>query len=65
MKMQVFILSNFDCPSCQQAEETLQNLYNKYNNKINFKFVYFSDYIDKDAIDYLEDVIIEEFNLKN
>lgn len=49
-KMEVFILSDFNCPSCQQAEETLQNLYNKYNNKVNFKFVYFSDYIDKDAL---------------
>ncbi|MFW5803984.1 MAG: DsbA family protein, partial [bacterium] len=44
------VVSDFGCISCQKAEIELQKLYKKYNKKVNFKFVYFSDYIDKSAI---------------
>ena len=46
----VYIVSDFSCISCQKAEIELQELYKKYNKEVNFKFVYFSDYIDKSAI---------------
>lgn len=46
----VYIVSDFSCISCQKAEIELQKLYRKYNKKVNFKFVYFSDYINKSAI---------------
>lgn len=46
----VYIVSDFSCTSCQKAEIELQKLYEKYNKEVNFKFVYFSDYINKSAI---------------
>ncbi|MCD6111937.1 MAG: thioredoxin domain-containing protein [Bacteroidales bacterium] len=49
-RTEVVIVTDFTCPACQQAEQELKNLYEKYNNKVNFKFVYFSDYIDKSAL---------------
>ncbi len=48
--VEVYIISDFSCISCQKAEIELQKLYKKYNKKVNFRFVYFSDYIDKSAI---------------
>ena len=47
---EVYIISDFSCTSCQKVETELQKLYTKYNNRVNFRFVYFSDYIDKSAI---------------
>ena len=35
---------------CQKSEKILKTLYKKYNNKVNFKFVYYSNYIDKSAL---------------
>ncbi len=47
---EVFIISDFNCPACQKAEKELNKLYEKYNNDVNFKFVFYSDYIDKGAL---------------
>jgi predicted DsbA family dithiol-disulfide isomerase len=46
----VYIISDYRCPACQKAEEILTSLSLKYNNSVNFRFVYYSDYIDKSAI---------------
>lgn len=46
----VLVISDFSCTSCQKAEKTLKNLYEKYTDRVNFKFVYFSDYIDKSVL---------------
>lgn len=48
--IEVLIVSDFACPSCQNAEKQLKELYMKYNNKVLFKFVYFSAYIGKSAL---------------
>ena len=42
--------NNFKCPACQKAENSLKKLYNKYNNEVKFKFIYFRDYIGDDAL---------------
>jgi len=42
---EVYIISDFKCYSCLKAENELKKIITKYNNKIKFKFVYFSDYI--------------------
>jgi len=49
-KIQVYIISDYKCPSCQKAENILNYLYKKYYNEVNFKFIYFSDYIGDDAL---------------
>jgi len=49
-KTEVIIISDFKCPSCQKAEKALKELYSKYNNKVNFKFVFYSYYIDKSIL---------------
>jgi len=49
-KVTVYIISDFRCSSCQETEKTLRKIYNKYNNKIKFAFIYYSGYIDKDAL---------------
>lgn len=46
----VFVISDFACPACQNAEKTLANLQEKYSNKVNFRFVYFSDYFSNSAL---------------
>ena len=37
------------CSACQRIEKRIRKIYEKYNNKVNFKFVYFSDYISEAA----------------
>ena len=46
----VYIVSDFKCHSCQKAEKQLSYLYEKYTKDVEFKFVYFSGYIDEDAL---------------
>lgn len=48
--LEVYIISDFNCVSCQKIKIELEKLYKKYNKRVNFRFVYFSDYIDKSAI---------------
>lgn len=47
---EVFVITDFMCPACQQAEKELKKLYRKYNNTVNFRFVTFSSYIGKSAL---------------
>ena len=49
-EINVYIVSDFKCHSCQKAEKKLKHLYEKYNKIVNFKFVYFSGYIDDAAL---------------
>lgn len=74
--VELLIISDFTCPSCQVAEKQLEKLYVKYNNKVTFKFVYFSDYIGKSAsackaaekqnqFKKMHDIIFENNNLLN
>ena len=46
----VYIISDFKCPVCQKAEQTVQRFIQKYKNTINFRFIIASDYIDKGAL---------------
>jgi predicted DsbA family dithiol-disulfide isomerase len=46
----VYIISDFNCPSCQSIEEQLLSIINKYQNQVSFKFVYYSNYIDKSIL---------------
>jgi len=46
----VYIISDYLCPTCQKSEKILKKLITKYNNKVDFRFVYYSSYIDKPAI---------------
>ena len=48
--LKVYVISDFGCNSCINAETKLRKLYEKYYKRVNFRFVYFSDYIDKSAI---------------
>jgi protein-disulfide isomerase len=46
----VYVISDYKCPKCQEVEKKLKFLYKKYKNKVSFRFVYFSPYIDKLAL---------------
>jgi len=74
--VELLIISDFTCSYCQNAEKQLEKLYKKYNNKVIFKFVYFSDYIGKSALacvaaakqnkfKEMHDIIFENTNLLN
>ncbi len=43
----VFIISDFNCPSCQNIEKKLLSTINKYRDQVSFKFVYYSKYVDE------------------
>jgi len=46
----VYIISDYKCPACRKAEEKLDKIYKKYINKVEFRFVYFSSYIDRPGL---------------
>ncbi|MDA3818653.1 MAG: thioredoxin domain-containing protein [Prolixibacteraceae bacterium] len=46
----IYIISDYRCPACQYIHKDITSLFTKYNNSVNFRFVYYSDYIDKSAI---------------
>ncbi len=46
----VYIFSDYLCPSCQKSEKILSKLFAKYSTKVNFYFVFYSSYIDKTAL---------------
>ncbi|MBU1012036.1 MAG: thioredoxin domain-containing protein [Bacteroidetes bacterium] len=48
--IEVYIISDFECPSCIKAEKILSGLYKKYSNKVNFKYTYFSGYIGSSGL---------------
>lgn len=46
----VYIISDYNCHACQNAEKRLRKIINKYGQFVSFRFVYFSEYIDKKAL---------------
>jgi 2-hydroxychromene-2-carboxylate isomerase len=44
-KVTVYIISDYECSTCQQTEPILQQLIDKYTTQINFKYVYLSSYV--------------------
>lgn len=46
----VYIISDYDCPTCQFIEPKLNKIIENYKNKVNFRYVYFSEYISKKAL---------------
>lgn len=46
----VYIISDYNCHACQNAEKRLRKIINKYGLLVSFRFVYFSEYIDKKAL---------------
>ena len=49
-KIDVFIISSFNCPACQRVQPKMKKIIKKYNNFVNFKFIYFADYVSNSAI---------------
>jgi len=47
LKNIVYIISDYKCPACRKAEKKLEKIFKKYKNRLEFRFVYFSSYIDK------------------
>jgi len=46
----VYIISDFDCPACQLIDNKINKIIEKYKYKVNFRYVYFSEYISKKAL---------------
>lgn len=46
----VYIISDYKCPSCRKAESKVKKIIAKFNNNVEFRFVYHSSYIDKVAL---------------
>lgn len=46
----VYIISDYNCTACQNANKRISKIINKYRQIVNFRFVYFSEYIDKKAL---------------
>ncbi|NQU87907.1 MAG: thioredoxin domain-containing protein [Mariniphaga sp.] len=49
-KIVVYLISDYDCPSCQHIEPKINKIINKYENKVNFRFVVFGEYISNKAL---------------
>ncbi len=49
-KLIVYIISDYNCRACQNAEKRLRKIIAKYGKSVNFRYIYFSEYIDKKAI---------------
>lgn len=46
----VYIVSDFSCYACEQLQPNIEAVIKQYKEKVNFKFVYFSDYISNAAL---------------
>jgi thiol-disulfide isomerase/thioredoxin len=46
----VYIISDFDCPSCRFIESKLEELIKSYYNSVNFRYIYYSDYVSQKAL---------------
>jgi len=42
----IYIISDFNCYSCKKTKKSVEKIIYKYNKKIDFKFVYLSEYIN-------------------
>ena len=49
-KISVYIISDYNCHACQNAERRLRKIINKYGQHVGFRFVYYSEYIAKKAL---------------
>jgi len=49
-RMNVFIISNPNCPSCSNVFDDFTSLIEKYNKKVNFKFSYLDSYYPNGAL---------------
>lgn len=49
-KIIVYIISDYNCKGCQNAEKRLRRIIDRYEQFVSFRFVYFSEYIDKKAL---------------
>lgn len=49
-KLDVFIFSDYNCPTCIKIEEKLRNIIDRYGKQVSFRFVYFTSYIDRKAL---------------
>lgn len=48
-KIDVYVISNFQCNSCTNADNMLFKITEKYHNKVSFKYIYFSSHYQKEA----------------
>ncbi|WP_346855781.1 thioredoxin domain-containing protein [uncultured Draconibacterium sp.] len=46
----VYLISDYDCPNCRILEPKVEELIKAYSNDVNFRFVFFSDYISNKAL---------------
>jgi len=49
----VYVISNPNCFSCKEIFDDIEYLVRKYNNQVNFWFIYLSNYFENDAIAFL------------
>lgn len=49
-KIVAYILSDYNCPACQNTNKKLKKIIEKYKSNVSFRFAYISEYIDKKAI---------------
>ena len=49
-KIVVYIISDYNCTACQNVEKRLRKIIKTYNQSVSFRFIYFSEYIDKKAL---------------
>jgi hypothetical protein len=48
-KIDVYVISNFQCNSCTNADNILFEIIEKYHNEVSFKYIYFSSHYEKEA----------------
>jgi thiol-disulfide isomerase/thioredoxin len=46
----VYIISDYDCPNCRFIEPKLESLIKNYSKTVNFRYVYFSDFVSVKAL---------------
>jgi thiol-disulfide isomerase/thioredoxin len=46
----VYFITDYDCPACMDIKTKLESIIEKYKNKVNFRFVYLSDFISSKAL---------------
>lgn len=49
-KLIVYIISDYNCNACLNAEKRLRKIISIYANVVSFRYVYFSEYIDRKAL---------------
>jgi len=46
----IYVIHSYNCSSCKSAELKLKLLYEKFHRKVNFRYIFYDDYIDKSAM---------------